>query len=451
MLYGMTNEGGINSDGVLFSYNVASKTYTQLGAFSQPGGYPLGSLMHDPANGLLYGMVQSDGLGEGFIYAFNPATNTIPYTFNFNGTDGEYPLGNLTYDPVDSMLYGMTSVDGAIGFGTVFRYDPNTNAVNTLVNFNATDGNDAEGSLTFDPADSMLYGMTYQGGTHSVGVIFKVNPKTGTETLLKNFIGTNGDRPGGSLVYDTARKLMYGTAYYGGSASIGVIFSLDPITDSQKVLVNFTGPNGQYPNGTLMYNPVNGLYYGTASGGGANSDGLIFSFNPANDSEKVLVNFNYSNGSTPMGDLIFSHSDSLLYGLTKNGGAGYGTLFSYNVKTNTEKVLVDLGNAGAAYPNGSLLLVNDTTAPTGLSTITNKYNIFVYPNPSHGKFVITVPNVPDKARIEIYNMLGQSVYSGDLIRNNTEIDLNGQAAGLYLYRLTDEKGETAGSGKLVVE
>jgi uncharacterized repeat protein (TIGR03803 family) len=200
-----------------------------------------------------------------------------------------------------------------------------------------------------------------------------------------------------------------------------------------------------------MYNPVNGLYYGTASGGGANAYGVIFSFNPVNDSEEVLMSFNYSNGSTPMGSLIFSHSDSLLYGLTKNGGNGYGTLFSYNVKTNTEKVVVDLGSAGAAYPNGSLLLVNDTAAPTGLPILVNNNNVSIYPNPSHGEFIIMLQNITDKTHIEIYNMLGQSIYMNNLTQNSTEINLSGQPTGLYLYRVIDGIGENIGSGKLVVE
>jgi hypothetical protein len=52
-------------------------------------------------------------------------------------------------------------------------------------------------------------------------------------------------------------------------------------------------------------------------------------------------------------------------------------------------------------------------------------------------------------------MLGEEVYKAPLPQTpkgalNT-IDLTNQPAGIYLYRITSEKGELVGSGKMVIE
>ena len=43
--------------------------------------------------------------------------------------------------------------------------------------------------------DGKLYGMTYQGGTNGMGVIFSFDPATSTYARLIDYDGTNGSRP----------------------------------------------------------------------------------------------------------------------------------------------------------------------------------------------------------------------------------------------------------------
>ena len=60
--------------------------------------------------------------------------------------------------------------------------------------------------------------------------------------------------------------------------------------------------------------------------------------------------------------------------------------------------------------------------------------------------------------VEVYNMLGEKVYSHYKITNpdnyresNYQIDLSSQPNGVYLYRVITETGDLVGEGKLIIQ
>lgn len=65
-------------------------------------------------------------------------------------------------------------------------------------------------------------------------------------------------------------------------------------------------------------------------------------------------------------------------------------------------------------------------------------NVFVkiYPNPSQGRFVFTTA-AKDISRVEIFNMMGEKVYSSSAVRSN-EIDLSSQPDGIYFISLKSQ-------------
>jgi len=106
----------------------------------------------------------------------------------------------------------------------------------------------------------------------------------------------------------------------------------------------------------------------------------------------------------------------------------------------------------------------DTCGVTGINELnTESEGVKVFPNPSDGKFTIEEQGVRYKEQVEVYNMLGEKVASSNSseggginsllsgVHTGWAIDLQGQPAGIYLYRITSEKGELVGSGKLVIE
>jgi hypothetical protein len=60
-------------------------------------------------------------------------------------------------------------------------------------------------------------------------------------------------------------------------------------------------------------------------------------------------------------------------------------------------------------------------------------------------------NINEKAQIEIYNALGQKVCNSPVNKTNTQINMNVQTQGVYLYRVLAENGTVISSGKFIIE
>jgi hypothetical protein len=75
----------------------------------------------------------------------------------------------------------------------------------------------------------------------------------------------------------------------------------------------------------------------------------------------------------------------------------------------------------------------------------------IYPNPNNGKFTIALSAIKENSLIEIYNMLGEKIYTAKLNATNTQIDLNNNASGIYLYRVLTETGDLLSEGKLIIQ
>jgi uncharacterized repeat protein (TIGR03803 family) len=86
--------------------------------------------------------------------------------------------------------------------------------------------------------------MTLAGGTYSKGTMFKIDTNGTNYRRLVDFNGPNGALPRGSLTYYGGA--LYGMTYQGGNANFGIIFRYSvPITQMDDV----TGdPFNIYPN-----------------------------------------------------------------------------------------------------------------------------------------------------------------------------------------------------------
>jgi hypothetical protein len=89
---------------------------------------------------------------------------------------------------------------------------------------------------------------------------------------------------------------------------------------------------------------------------------------------------------------------------------------------------------------------------TAINTITpGAGSINIYPNPSRGIFTFAFEGTPNfvSKNIEVYNMLGEKVYSQFTIHNSPfTIDLSSQPNGFYFYRVVAQNGSSIGNGKI---
>lgn len=96
------------------------------------------------------------------------------------------------------------------------------------------------------------------------------------------------------------------------------------------------------------------------------------------------------------------------------------------------------------------------TLTNGIASISSQNgSILLYPNPGNGKFTIQANSQQSAMAdyIEVYNMLGEEVYSNRYqpIANGYQLSLSNQPNGIYLYRVISEQGDLVGEGKLVIE
>jgi len=184
--YGLTFKGGVNNNGTLFSFDPSTNNFTSLYSFDQATGlYPKGSLIQ-AADGKLYGMTEWGGLNNmGVIFSYNIALNSYTDVFDFTNVGGNN-WGSLT-ELTNGKLYGMTykGTSGADTIGNVFCFDPLLNGITYLHTFNGADGSRPVGDLT---ASSIIFGI--QEIYNNPGNIYPspANNKITVETSYKGLL-----------------------------------------------------------------------------------------------------------------------------------------------------------------------------------------------------------------------------------------------------------------------
>ena len=334
---------------VIFSFNPPDSGYTTLHGFDA-GGSSIGSLMQ-AIDGKLYGMTSGD------IFSFVPSTSTytklMAFGTNEKGTGGTAGLIKAS----DGILYGMASGGGSNGAGVIFSFEPSAGTYTKLKDFDNTNGASPYGSL-IQASDGKLYGLTHDGGSNGVGVIFSFDPLSSTYTKLKDFDTADGIDPYGSLMQASDGKL-YGMTYRGGSNTDGVIFSFDPSSATYKKLMDFANSNGANPEGGSLIQAGNGKLYGLTSAGGSSGDGVIFSFDPVSSTYAKLKDFDITDGRDPFASLIQA-GDGKLYGMTHAGGSGdYGVIFSFDPASSTYIKLKEFDKTDGNDPEGNFMQASD--------------------------------------------------------------------------------------------
>ncbi|MFN0173182.1 MAG: choice-of-anchor tandem repeat GloVer-containing protein [Saprospiraceae bacterium] len=358
--YGMTPLGGSNGYGVLFEYDHAaggSGAYTVKHNFDNTnGGQPNGSLI--ASGGKFYGMTLTGGShGHGVIFEYELAGGGLGiYTVkhNFDNTNGGYPYGSLI--EWGGKFYGMTSQGGSDGLGVLFEYDPAGAGIYTVKHFfDSNGGYYPNGSLVV--SNGKFYGMTLRGGVSNGGVLFEYDPAGAGIYTVKHFFDSNGGYyPYGSLIVSNGK--FYGMTSEGGS-NAGVLFEYAPATGGNGTYMvkhHFDYTSGAVPRGSLIES--DGKFYGMTNAGGIGGDGVIFEYDPAaggSGTYTVKHLFDNIEGRSPYGSLTVS--GGILYGMASFGGSkGGGVLFAYDpagAGTYAVKHHFDFINGG--NPAGSLI------------------------------------------------------------------------------------------------
>ena len=235
------------------------------------GAQPYAALVQ-ATSGDFYGTTSGGGPNNaGTVFKISPG-GSLATLHTFDGSDGAQPYTALV-QARNGDFYGTTPFTG---YGTVFKITPG-GTLTTLHIFNSTDGSFPSGLI--QAIDGNFYGTTYQGGANvtcnnGCGTVFKITPQ-GTLTTLHNSDSVDGTNPIAVLDQATDGN-FYGTSYTGGTnGGWGTVFKVTP-SGTLTTLHSFGLTDGAQPYGPVAQ-ATSGIFYGTATNGGANNDGTLFS------------------------------------------------------------------------------------------------------------------------------------------------------------------------------
>jgi uncharacterized repeat protein (TIGR03803 family) len=252
MLYGLCPLGGANVAGVIYQIDPATDTYTDIYDFDLTNGAePYGTLIQ-LSNGKLYGMTNRGGINNaGVIFSFDPVASLFLKLYDFVPASGGLPYGGLI-QATNSKLYGMTYAGGANYAGVLFSFDISSGAYIDLHDFDAVQGRSPYGNVT-QASNGLLYGMTSMGGANNKGVLFSFDIATNVFNNLLDFDGTKGEGPTLGLTEGSNGKL-FGVTLWGGSQGLGAAFSYDITSNTYTKLHDFSGMGN--PDCELVETPI---------------------------------------------------------------------------------------------------------------------------------------------------------------------------------------------------
>lgn len=118
------------------------------------------------------------------------------------------------------------------------------------------------------------------------------------------------------------------------------------------------------------------------------------------------------------------------FSLPLNGYAGS------NVKV---KFVVSSTNPGSSGWNPSFDNFIATNLTSTSKNIQNQNGISVLPNPSTGIVQVTASGFSNQAHVEVFNILGSKLFSGNLSGGKATLDLSDLKSGVYLIKVTEGK------------
>jgi uncharacterized repeat protein (TIGR03803 family) len=422
--YATTYKGGADSDGTVFQVTRAGALTTLYSFFD--GEYSISPEgLVQATNGTLYGTTSQGGaganclvgLGCGTVFKITPAgalTTLYSFCSEVNCDDGTGPSAMLEAN--DGNFYGVTTVGGANGEGTVFEIT-SAGKLTTLYSFcslaGCADGSRPSAALV-QATNGNFYGTTGGGGANTscingCGTIFKITP-SGVLTTLYNFCSQANCADGylsyGALV-QASNGNFYGTTNAGGASAhcfypptCGTVFEFTPAGEL-TTLYNFCSEtdctDGQGTFAALVQ-ATDGDLYGTTLWGGA-GDGTVFRITLAG-ALTTLHSFQGTDGSGPDAGLVQA-TNGTFYGATDGGGANNdGTIFG--LSTGLKPFVETLPTSGEV---GAAVKILGTNL-AGATAVTFNGTVAVFKVVSSSEIATTVPKGATTGKVQVTTPVG---------------------------------------------
>ena len=214
--------------------------------------------------------------------------------------------------------------------------------------------------------------------------------------MLHDFAGAEGENPDSPLLLASDGN-FYGTATGGGAYGDGVVFKMTP-AGAVTAFHSFSGADGAVPGFGPLIQATDGRLYGIAIYGGANDDGTIYSVT-VSGTLGVIHSFEGTDGANPYGGLT-QHTNGILYGSAAFGGTdGDGVLYSLDVGLGPfVRFLLNSGKVGSSVQIFGQGLTGTTAVsfngtPASFSVASDTFLVATVPTgATTGPVVVTTPS-----------------------------------------------------------
>lgn len=349
-LWGTTTAGGTYGSGTIFKYTIASNALTTVADFTgtstvagKPKGSAAGSALVPDGNGFLWGVASTGGASYGTVFKVEMATGivttVVEFTANGATNKGSFPIGPLVNDGAGSMWgVSASSSSGA----TIFKVNVSSGTLTTMLQFDSLTGTNATAKYPVNGLASdghgYLWGTSTVGGSNASWAVYKVRMSDGGFTKVAEHqaggVSYRGRTPLAGVSGNATSPLLWGTASVGGTNNLGTLFSYNTSTGETKVVANFTGITGLFqgskPN-SKPYVDAAGVVWGTTETGGAFDYGTAFKYD-SNTGVFTTVKAFETSSKTPRGSLV-PMSDGLIWGTTSIGSSNSGSVFKIDPAT----------------------------------------------------------------------------------------------------------------------
>jgi uncharacterized repeat protein (TIGR03803 family) len=472
-LYGLTSQGGgIWPYGCMFSIDTNGSEYKILLHFNGDNGVsPQGSLIF--SGGVFYGMTENGGPSGsiyGVVFDYMSLRDSIISVSNkcFGDSNGSVTVMAFGDDPSDSPAYSYNWGSGWTSSNTISGLPAGKYKV--TIKDNITNDTITDSVTIITPSSplvintsSTLSACNSNNGSASVIVSGGTPPYMYSWSPITN---TNSTITGLALGNDTCiitdssgcvKTAMF-TIRDSGTLKVSLISYTPalkcPGDSNGSAVVSISGGTKPYrylwsPSGgtdTVAQNLVAATYTFTVTDtNGCRADTLVHITQPAPlkiiatawpDDEKTCNGITWvkvSGGTIPY-NYLWS-SGQTIDSITKQCPGNY---------------CCTVTDSHGCFDSACMTVDNDTTTGV-LQLMANDEKIIIYPNPSNGIFTIEQSAEKQIGVIEVYNVLGEKVFKSSFSAPRFTLDLSGQPAGIYFYRITAEDGKCMGSGKLVKE
>ena len=359
-------------------------------------------------------------------------------------------IGNRVY-------FGLGHYNGAgpnILFDDWWEYDPSTNSW--------TQKADYLGGLMYHATGFTIDGIGYVGTGRDVSAsvvktFYAYDPVTNTWQQKATYPGA-GRRGGVGFAIN-------GFGYIGTGSYYSDFYKYDPTLDSWTAIA----PMPTAGRISAVGFDLNGYgYVGTGSTSGAQRD--FWRYDPNTNQWMQMADVGPTPRQEASGFAVLGKG-YILTGDDFSSGNNFGDMWEYNPLMNTWTQIEDFPGTARRYLS-SVTLGN--VAYSGLGTSGTNFNDFwsydpvaglikkqldqivvtAYPNPATDEISFRMEgmeNIPlDDLKIEVIDMLGQSLINTPISFEDESIDVRSLAAGNYMYQLKYKK-EILRSGKLVIQ